>query len=120
MRAYTGARAGELEFVCCDLIREDGTTELSFTHASDYTIVVDTIPLDGSADAEENTGETESETAVADGTNEDAAGTVSTDSTAAAQSKGALNLLRFILIGVAVIAAGAFVFVSAKKRKREE
>lgn len=42
-------------------------TDLTFTHASDYTIVVDTIPMDGSAESEENTEETAPET-VADGT----------------------------------------------------
>jgi hypothetical protein len=40
----------QLEFMTYGKIAEDGTVELTFTHASDYAIVIDAKPLDGSAD----------------------------------------------------------------------
>ena len=46
---YYNPESGELEFVCAGRIGEDGNTELIFTHASDYTIVIDTKPMDGSS-----------------------------------------------------------------------
>lgn len=33
-----------MEFICADEIAADGTTDLTFTHASDYTIVIDEEP----------------------------------------------------------------------------
>lgn len=48
---YYNERTGELEFICADKIAEDGIAELTFTHASDYTIVIDEKPMDGSGDS---------------------------------------------------------------------
>lgn len=45
---YYNTDTEELEFICADEISEDGTADLTFTHASDYTIVIDTEPMDGS------------------------------------------------------------------------
>ena len=45
---YYNTDTGELEFICADEISEDGIADLTFTHASDYTIVIDTEPMDGS------------------------------------------------------------------------
>ncbi len=47
---YYNPQTNELEFVSWDIISEDGTADLLFTHASDYTIIIDDKPLDGSAD----------------------------------------------------------------------
>ncbi len=38
---YYDESAGELEFICQDLITEDGTASLAFTHASDYVIAIE-------------------------------------------------------------------------------
>ncbi len=38
---YYNESSGELEFICADKVDEDGTVSLTFTHASDYVIVVD-------------------------------------------------------------------------------
>ncbi|MGN0414182.1 MAG: YDG domain-containing protein [Agathobacter sp.] len=48
---YYEESAGKLEFICADKIAEDGTANLTFTHASDYTIVIDTESMDEAADA---------------------------------------------------------------------
>lgn len=47
---YYDPQTNELDFVGWDIISEDGTADLLFTHASDYTIIIDDKPLDGSAD----------------------------------------------------------------------
>jgi len=38
---YYNPTSKELEYVCADVIADDGTAELTFTHASDYLIVID-------------------------------------------------------------------------------
>lgn len=43
---YFNEQIGELEFICADEIAEDGTAELTFTHASEYTIVIDKEPME--------------------------------------------------------------------------
>ena len=48
----------KLEFICADMIREDGTVNLPFTQASDYTLILSASPM-GGADAPETPEETE-------------------------------------------------------------
>lgn len=38
---YYNGQTGALEFICSDKITADGTARLTFTHASEYTVVVD-------------------------------------------------------------------------------
>ncbi len=49
---YYNEKTGKLEFICADKIAEDGTAELTFTHASDYIIVIDKTPMDGSGNTD--------------------------------------------------------------------
>ena len=44
---YYQEQSGELEYLDSEEIGEDGEAELSFTHASDYLIVMDEEPFDG-------------------------------------------------------------------------
>ncbi len=58
---YYNSETEELEFMCAGKIDEAGNTELTFNHASDYTIVIDTEPMngavqDGTADEPDDTG----------------------------------------------------------------
>ncbi len=46
---YYNPASGELEFMCAGEIDEAGNTELTFSHASDYTIVIDTQPMNQTA-----------------------------------------------------------------------
>ena len=46
---YYNPASGELEFMCAGEIDEAGNTELIFSHASDYTIVIDTQPMNQTA-----------------------------------------------------------------------
>ncbi len=49
---YYNPTTQAMEFICSDEIAADGTADLTFTHASDYTIVIDEV----AADAEEQEG----------------------------------------------------------------
>ena len=58
---YYNPKTGELEFMCAGKIDESGNTELSFSHASDYTIVIDAEPMNGAVqDVAEEESPTES------------------------------------------------------------
>lgn len=110
---YYNPSTGELEFICSDLIREDGTTDLTFTHASDYTIVIDSVPMDGSVKVTDDAGNT-------DGSTNGSGEAENTDSIATTDAEPTWNPLWIILIGAVVIVVGLGRFVIAKKKREEE
>lgn len=97
---YYNETTGELEFICADEIAEDGTADLTFTHASDYTIVIDEAPMDGN-EADDSTGT---------GSNN-----VTTES-----KEDSWNPLWIIIIGAIVIVAGLGIFFIIKKKEDKE
>lgn len=97
---YYNETTGELEFICADEIAEDGTADLTFTHASDYTIVIDEAPMDGNG-ADDSTGT---------GCNN-----VTTES-----KEDSWNPLWIIIIGAIVIVAGLGIFFIIKKKEDKE
>ena len=54
---YYNPVSGDLEFMSAGKIDETGNTELTFSHASDYTIVIDTQPMDGTVEAANDTSD---------------------------------------------------------------
>lgn len=54
---YYNPTSGELEFMSAGKIDEAGNTELTFNHASDYTIVIDAQPMDGTVEAASDTSD---------------------------------------------------------------
>jgi len=50
---YYNEQTREMEFICSDEIAEDGTVELTFTHASEYTMVIDEVAFNAPASSEE-------------------------------------------------------------------
>lgn len=89
---------------------------LTFTHASDYTIVIDTEPMDGQTKAEEETGAEAVKDAAEEAADADGADIASTEETEA-QNNG--NIWLFVSIAaVAVLAALGTVY--AVRQKREE
>ena len=113
---YYNAGENELEYICSDEIDEKGNAELTFTHASDYTIVIDKEPMNGEeADSAQNpadTGDTQDEAGA--GTGEQ--GMSETDQTG--ESSG----WKWILLLVCIAAAagiGGYVYF-AKKKKGDE
>ena len=121
---YYNPETGELEFMCAGKIDEAGNTELTFSHASDYTIVIDTIPMDGSVQ-DETGAETETEQ---DGTLDDpndtgAAPSGQTADEAADGDSGNVfsNGIFWILIGAAIVIVIAAVgAVCVLRRKKED
>ena len=117
---YYNPETGELEFMCAGKIDEAGNTELTFNHASDYTIVIDTEPMNG---------------VVQDGTGTDQDGIVDeSDDTGAAPSGQTAdeatdgnsgnvfsNGIFWILIGAAVVIVIAAVgAVCVLRRKKDD
>ena len=112
---YYNEKTGELEFICADEIAADGTTELVFTHASDYAVVIDTEPMDKGADEADGDKAETSET----GNDSTQSGDGSTQNAAEA-ADSAWNPLWLIIVGAVVIVIGLGVFVVRKKKKSED
>ncbi len=112
---YYDPDKGELEFICADEISEDGIAKLTFTHASDYTIIVDKEPMDGNllqseeiadaAGAAKVVTETDTQTGTPDPAGEEAA-----------DAKDAWSPWWFIVICGVVIAIGLGGCYIAKKK----
>lgn len=101
---YYNEKTGEMELICCDEIAEDGTAELTFTHASDYAIIIDCEPMGEIAQVDSPASEsqdTETETTQPD----------------AEANDDAWNPWWIIIIGIAVIVIGLGVFLVVKKKK---
>lgn len=104
---YYNEKTGEMEFICADEIAADGTAELTFTHASDYAIVIDKEPMEGSVQVDRPASESQDTE------------TESTQ-TGAEVSNDAWNPWWIIVIGIMVIVIGLGVFLVAKKNKSDD
>lgn len=102
---YYNEQTGELEFINAEQIDSDGNVELVFTHASDYTIVVDTKIMSGNAQADNKADET-----------------IPAPKTDDSISKYAWNNTIIIIIGICIIliAFGAVIYVRKKDESKEE
>lgn len=98
---YYDSKAGELTFMCAGEIGADGSAALNFTHASDYTIVIDSAVMDGS--------ETDSMPANA--------GSDTENGDAETQKAAAWIPVWLIVIGGAVVLAGIAVILLLRRRK---
>ncbi len=107
---YYNADTNELEFICADEVDENGQTELVFTHASDYTIILDTASMEPAAGAEDTAGNDTVQAASAEGADTVQAADAETDS-----SHTQLIWLIVLVCIAAVAAAGVMIVV---KRKR--
>ncbi len=120
---YYNPETGELEFMCAGKIDEAGNTELTFSHASDYTIVIDTMPMDGSVQDETGaeTGMEQDETMdEPDDTGAAPSGQTADEATDGDSGNVFSNGIFWILIGAAivvVIAAIGAVYVLCRKKE---
>lgn len=96
---YYNEATGELEFICAGEIDGEGEVELTFTHASDYTIIVDRQSMESGA--------------IEDPVNPAAAEEVS----AAGSFRPAWVLLT--ALAVIVLGTGGFLFVRARREAEE-
>ena len=102
---YYNEQTGELEFICAGQIDSDGNVELVFTHASDYTIVVDTRIMSDNGQAGNKADET-----------------IPAPKTDYSTSKYAWNNTIIIIIGICIILIvfGAVFYVRKKSGSEEE
>ena len=111
---YYNPESGEMEFICAGQIGEDGNAELDFTHASDYTIVIDTQPMDGAGDEDTIEDTEETETAAEPARETDEAGT-------AEPEKDDAGVTGWIMLIVVILAAAAGAgAVTLQKRKKQQ
>lgn len=107
---YYNEATKELEFLCAGEIGQDGGAELTFTHASEYTIVIDEQPMET-----DQSQAVTSETGVQDNQEDN---TVNIAPEVENTGHTALLIFCIILIAAAFIVIGVIVFV--KKNKKEE
>lgn len=102
---YYNEQTGKLEFVSAGQIDSDGNVELAFTHASDYTIVVDANIMNDNSQADNNADET-----------------IPAPKTDDSISKYAWNNTMIIIIGICIILIvfGAVFYVRKKSGSEEE
>ena len=99
---YYNVSTDALEFICADEIDETGQAELTFTHASDYIIILDTVSMEAVEEADE--------TLVADTTS---------DNTVQATTTEDHTLFIWIIVLACIAALTATGFLTLKKRKEE-
>ena len=102
---YYNEQTGKLEFVSAGQIDSDGNVELAFTHASDYTIVVDAKNMSDNGQADNKADET-----------------IPASKTDDSTSKYAWNNTIIIIIGICIILIvfGAVFYVRKKSGSEEE
>ena len=102
---YYNEQTGELEFISAGQIDPDGNVELVFTHASDYTIVVDAKIMSDNGQADNKSDET-----------------IPAPKTDDSTSKYAWNNTIIIIIGICIILIvfGAVLYVRKKSGSEEE
>ena len=102
---YYNEQTGELEFISAGQIDPDGNVELVFTHASDYTIVVDAKIMSDNGQADNKSDET-----------------IPAPKTDDSTSKYAWNNTIIIIIGICIILSvfGAVLYVRKKSGSEEE
>ena len=110
---YYNEQTGKLEFVSAGLIDADGNVELEFTHASDYTIVIDADVMDG--------GNKDSINTTKDNENAEDNTTIPASNADNAKSD-AWNPAIIIIIGICIllIVFGAVLYVRKKSGSEEE
>ena len=101
---YYNEQTGELEFISAGQIDPDGNVELVFTHASDYTIVVDTRIMSDNGQADNKSDET-----------------IPAPKTDDSTSKYTWNNTIIIIIGICImlIVIGAIFYVRKKSGSEE-
>ena len=102
---YYNEQTGELEFISAGQIDPEGNVELVFTHASDYTIVVDTRIMSDNGQADNKADET-----------------IPASKTDDSTSKYTWNNTIIIIIGICImlIVIGAIFYVRKKSGSEEK
>lgn len=107
---YYNKASEELEFMCADEIDAEGNAELSFTHASDYTIVIDKESMDPNRESDN------ADTSLSDDANTEIPAAPKTGQ----DTDEGLNQIWVILIGAVIILIGIGGYVFYTIRKKED
>lgn len=107
---YYNVSTDALEFICADEIDETGLAELTFTHASDYTIILDTASMELAEEANETLAE--------DTTGDNTIPAATTEDTTASDSDDHA-LFIWIIVLVCIAALTAIGCLVLKKREEE-
>ena len=111
---YYNPDNSSLEFVCAGQIGKDGNVNLTFTHASDYTIVIAEIIMDEkNIDSIQNTDDKEPSEQDAEPASQDS------NSEAAETYDSAWRSFWMIMLGSIVVVVGIGIFFINKKKKSE-
>lgn len=111
---YYHAAENKLEYLCSGQIDEEGNAELTFTHASDYTIVIDAEPMEPKE--AEDTKEPTDEGAAQETAQTNAQGQRIVE----ASQSGETTRWWWILLPVCIVAAagiGGYVYFAGKKKR---
>lgn len=107
---YYNKASEELEFMCADEIDAEGNAELSFNHASDYTIVIDEESMDPNRESDN------ADTSLSDDANTEIPAAPKTGQ----DTDEGLNQIWVILIGAVIILIGIGGYVFYTIRKKED
>lgn len=105
---YFNPKTKTMEFICSAPVKEDGTTDLSFTHASDYIIVVDEVAM--------SVANNLSMDKVVQPVPQETPSELSPVELGAAE-KDAFNPLWILVIGIVVLLIGGIAIVATKMKK---
>lgn len=118
---YYNPESGALEFICAGQIDAEGNTDLTFTHASDYTIVIDTEPMDGQKKAGEETGAEAVKDAAEEAADADGAEAAPAENAEAKDVGSHAAVIWLIaLAGIAAVAVIGTVLVKKRKKENEQ
>ena len=105
---YFNPKTKTMEFICSAPVKEDGTTDLTFTHASDYIIVVDEVAM--------SVANNLSMDKVVQPVPQETPSELSPVELGAAE-KDAFNPLWILVIGIVVLLIGGIAIVATKMKK---
>ena len=111
---YYNESAGELEFICSDIVAEDGMVLLAFTHASDYVIAIA-----GNEEESDTVMEPVSGTVMESVQPETSDGN-GNEVTESSQTRQEWKPWWFLVVGVLVIIVGIGVFFAVRRKKADE
>ena len=118
---YYNESAGELAFVAADQVNEDGIAEFTFTHASDYVIVIDEKAMTenaGSAAPSDGGSPQETETEAPETDGPEMVIEAANDEKSQQEGNGQ-NLMWLLLLGaVGAAAVGTVIYRAQKKGKK--
>ncbi|HAU86130.1 MAG TPA: hypothetical protein DCW90_11735, partial [Lachnospiraceae bacterium] len=109
---YYNEGTGELEFICAGEVGEDGNVELTFNHASEYTIVIDSQSMEQAAADTVLENESDDSTPATDGVDD-----IDQSVTPTTVNESSTSYTWVIFLAVAAIAVVGIVLIIKRRKK---